>query len=82
MQRNDFHKFFFFFFVFVFNQFVLPITPKKLNLQKLPKVEGPILMYTVPLWPPISVKGGQYLPRHMGQKCTDMENMLGNTLGT
>jgi hypothetical protein len=39
-------------------------------------------MYRVPLWPPISVKGGQHLPRHMGQKCGDMENMLGNTLGT
>jgi len=79
MQRNDFHKVFVFFF---FNQFDKPITPKHLNLQELPKIEGRILMYTVPLWPPISVKGGQHLPRHMGQKCRDMKNMLGNTLRT
>ncbi len=39
-------------------------------------------MYRVPLWPHICVKGGQHLPRHMEQKCGDMENVLGNTLGT
>jgi hypothetical protein len=65
------------------NQFLIgPSLQKKLKLRKLPKIEGPILIYRVPLWPPILVKDGQHLPRHMGQKCGDMENMLGITLGT
>jgi hypothetical protein len=42
------------------------ITPKKMKLWKLPKIEGFLLKYGVPsLWPVIwVVKGGQHLPKH------------------
>jgi hypothetical protein len=36
----------------------------------------------VPFGPPIYMKGGQHLPKHMGSKCGAMENMLGNKFGT
>jgi hypothetical protein len=62
------------------NQFDWPIIQKKKKTMKALS----ILKWRVlsPIGPPIYMKGGQHLPKHIWYKWGAMENMLGKTLGT